>query len=300
MKSLIRTVYGTAVRAVKGSGLDNIAPIHALHNAILRRLRPNSVTVFDMVLHLDAHDSLNLSIHGEHEPVLTRFIRAVVPRGANAIDVGAHIGYFTLLLADTVGPDGNVTSFEAHPANAALLQQSVTDNALRQVVPMHCAVTDQDGMVEISVSNSDSVDHRIFLIGEREGVLVPCRSLDSVIEAGTPIDFIKMDIQGAEGLALEGMRRLVSEQQNLILVSEYEPWGLKESGYGARQYCETLVSMGFQLHDLNEKSGELTATSPDALEKQYPAVKDRFTTLIAEISAPNQSRLERYTAKRSA
>lgn len=294
MKTLARNIYRTIVRAATGFGLDKIGPIHHAHNALLRKLHPVSVNVFGMCLFLDEHDSLNLSIHAEHEPVLTKFIRSVVPRGSNGIDVGAHIGYFSLLLADTIGPDGNVTSLEANPTNFALLQQTVNENGLTQIVPLHRAVTEKDGTITLSVSTGDSVDHRIFSVGDREEIEVPCTSLDSVVPKNSTIDFIKMDIQGAEGFALEGMRRLIADQENLILVSEFEPWGLEESGYGAKRYTETLISLGFSLYDLNEKTGELTPTNPEILEQNYPVIKDQFTTLVAEIAQPDKSLLSKY------
>jgi FkbM family methyltransferase len=298
MKTMARNIYGSIVRIATGYGLDRIAPIHNAHNAMLRRLRPESVTVFEMQLFLDKHDSLNLSIDQEHEPVLTEFCRAVIPRGGNAIDVGAHIGYFSLLLADIVGESGHVTSFEAHPDNAASLKRSIDTNNLKQVTVIHNAVSDKVGTVPISVSTADSVDHRIFAVGDRDTVDVPCTSLDKAIAPGTTIDFIKMDIQGVEGYAVEGMRRLISEQDNLIIVSEFEPWGLNESGYRAKKYANLLVSLGFRLYDLNDDTGDLRETSPKELEVTYPAIKDQFTTLVAEISEPDQSRLTNYIEKK--
>ena len=204
-----------------------------------------------------------------------------------------------MLLANIVGEGGHETSFETHPDNAASLKRSVDVNNLKQVTVIHNAVSDKVGTVPISVSTEDSVDHRIFAVGDRDTVDIPCTSLDEAIATGTKIDFIKMDIQGVEGFAVEGMRRLISEQDNLIIVSEFEPWGLNESGYGARKYAELLASLDFRLYDLNEDTGELKETSPDELEATYPAIKDQFTTLVAEISESDQSRLTNCTKKKA-
>jgi len=285
-QSALLNVYRRCVQLAVGSGLNRVPPVRAAHQFMLRRLRPESVEVFGQTLYLDTQDSLNLSIHGIHEPDETRLIQDRVSEGDVALDLGAHIGYFTLLLAQTVGPGGSVFAFEPHPDNAALLKRSVDANHLEHVVIEEAAVAGESGNVALSLSRDGSVDHRILPgMTERPPRTVQAWALDDYFTEPQRVDFIKMDLQGAEGLALKGMHRLIGQQDRLTLMTEFEPWGLEQAGTGAHAYLTSLAGLGFVIYDLNGPSGLETPVDPDGLAAAYPPIKDRFTNLLCVKSA---------------
>ncbi len=280
MRDIALSIYRKCVQKATGYGLDNIRVVHALHGQMLRRLRPESVTVFGKRLYLDDADSLNLSIHGEHESGTTALLKSLVRDGDTALDIGAHIGYFTLLMAGLAGESGRVFAFEAHPDNAALLRRTTTESGYSNVVIENKAVTSRTGPLYLIPDREGTVDHRTMdVIEGPEQVGIEGVALDDYFDATTKVDVIKMDIQGAEGHALLGMERLVARQDRLTLITEFEPWGLDESGTGARRYLEMLHDFGFTIYDLQSRDGEHVAVDPDTLCGKYPPIRDAFTNL---------------------
>lgn len=280
MRDIALSIYRKCVQKATGYGLDNIRVVHALHGQMLRRLRPESVVVFGKRLYLDDGDSLNLSIHGEHESGTTALLKSLVRDGDTALDIGAHIGYFTLLLAGLAGESGRVFAFEAHPDNAALLRRTTTESGYSNVVIENKAVTSRTGPLYLIPDREGTVDHRTMdVIEGPEQIGIEGVALDDYFDATTKVDVIKMDIQGAEGHALLGMERLVARQDRLTLITEFEPWGLDESGTGARRYLEMLHDFGFTIYDLQSRDGEHVAVDPDTLCGKYPPIRDAFTNL---------------------
>ena len=280
MREIALSVYRKCVQKAAGYGLDNVRIVHALHGHMLRRLRPESVTVFGKRLYLDDADSLNLSIHGAHEPDTTALLKSLVRDGDTVLDIGAHIGYFTLLMAGLAGDSGRVIAFEAHPDNAALLRKTIVESGYNNVVIENKATTSRTGSLYLIPDREGTVDHRTTDVLEGpEQIGIEGVALDDYFDATTKVDVIKMDIQGAEGHALRGMERLVARQDRLTLITEFEPWGLDESGIGARRYLEMLRDFGFTVYDLRSRDDEHLAVGPDTLCGKYPPIKDAFTNL---------------------
>lgn len=292
MRNLALALYRSCVRRLTGFGLDKVRPLHAIHNLLLRHLRPEHVTVFGHRLYLDAGDSLNLSIHGVHEPEETDLVQSLVRKGDTVLDIGAHIGYFTILLAQLTGESGTVVAFETHPANAALLRRSMDESGYKHVVIENKAVTAHSAKLELFASSKGSVDHRIVgSLKGRDRIQVDGVALDDYFDPNTRIDFIKMDIQGAEGHAILGMKNLIAHQDRLTILSEFEPWGLEASGVGARTYLDMLTDLGFVLYDLQSESGRKRTATPETLVDRYPPLKDRFTNLLCVKGPPRPEEL---------
>ena len=280
MRDIALAVYRKCVKKATGYGLDNVRIVHALHGQILRRLRPNSVTVFGKQLYLDDADSLNLSIHGQHEPDTTALLESVVRDGDTVLDIGAHIGYFTLLMARLTGESGRVIAFEAHPDNAALLRKTIAESGHTNVVIENKAVTSRTGPLLLFAAREGTVDHRTIDVFEDRGRIgVEGVALDDYFPAHAKVDVIKMDIQGAEGHALVGMQRVIARQDRLALITEFEPWGLDHSGMRAHAYLSLIHDFGFTIYDLSFPGGLCTPVDPDALLERYPPINDAFTGL---------------------
>jgi len=115
-----------------------------------------------------------------------------------------------------VGAEGRVISIEAHPGTFACLQKTIRSNKLSNVTAIHCAVSDAEGQTPIS---DDAVDIENTIIDTDTGVLVASKTLDSILEphALRTIHFLKMNIEGAERLALAGMSVTVAHTDNLCI-----------------------------------------------------------------------------------
>lgn len=130
-----------------------------------------------------------------------------MPKAGDIVfDVGAGIGEDTLSFSRLVGDRGRVVAIEAVPRTFRCLQKLVTRNGLRNVTVLPYALSDRRGTVRISTSE-DHLGNSIMGVGEGGSTEVAARSLDDVVaELGLGrIDLLKMNIEGAERLAIEGM-----------------------------------------------------------------------------------------------
>jgi len=146
------------------------------------------------------------------------FFYTYTPRqGDVVIDVGAGVGTETLTLSRLVGDRGRVIAIEAHPETYRCLAKLCELNDLENVSPRQLAIMDRSGPVTLSDSETDISN---TVMRETPGAIkVPGLSLDEVIdmERLTRIDFLKMNIEGAEALALHGMGRALSMTEHLAI-----------------------------------------------------------------------------------
>ena len=179
--------------------------------------------------------------------------KKVVKRGDVVLDVGANIGYHTLELARLVGNEGRVYSFEPDYENYSLLIKNVNVNGYRNVRAFQKAVTNETGKGRLFISPEHRGDHRIYDSGDsREYVAIETLKLDDMFSK-EGVDFIKMDIQGAEYLAFIGMEKLVKRNKGLVIICELSPTLLKMSGFSPKKFIEKLVDCGLAIKIINEK-----------------------------------------------
>lgn len=144
---------------------------------------------------------------GSYEAEKQRRIIQLVRQGMVCWDVGAHVGYYTLLFAELLRVAGKVFAFEPVPANLDLLGRHVLVNRCANVQILPCALADFDGRAEFAPGPNSSMGR----IASGGSLTVPCRSADSLIssgEADVP-DPIKLDVEGAEVAVLRGARCLL-------------------------------------------------------------------------------------------
>jgi FkbM family methyltransferase len=189
---------------------------------------------------------------GSYEPEVCKAIMRIVKPGWVCVDVGAHTGYFTLLLAKLAGEQGRVIAFEAHPVNARSVDSNVKINGYETRAQVeNIAVTDgSSNWVKLFPGRRHASAEWNILGHDLEGNLaqpelaVPATSLDAYFPPRSHVDFIKMDIERAEAQALRGMRRLLQECRAFVLVEFHD-----ENGWAARQ---ELFAAQCRLYDLTE------------------------------------------------
>ena len=157
-------------------------------------------------------------VYGEHEPHVQAFIQRTVKRGYRVLDVGAHIGYETLLLASCVGPDGRVTAFEPLLSNVQLLRKNVVSNGYEQrvrIVPVAAGAS--AGLMDLSCGPGHS-QGSLVRPGKQYNVRVEVAAIDDVVPQGESVHFVKIDVEGAGHLVLAGMQRLITTQRPVVLM----------------------------------------------------------------------------------
>jgi len=170
---------------------------------------------------------------GQYEKNVTDVLLSLVKDDTCFVDVGANIGYFTLLVARRC-PRGKVFSFEPDPANYAVLKANVALNRLEDVISAHrLAVSDEDGKVYFSdLGNPANLGARFTAkeaatlrehsaAGAAAPVEIDAVRLDTFLK-DERVDLVKVDIEGHEPAAFRGMRNLL-ERQRPTIVTEFAP-----------------------------------------------------------------------------
>ena len=190
---------------------------------------------------------------GTHEPQMQAALAANVREGMTVYDCGANVGYFSVILARLVGPEGRVYAFEPSPASFESLRVAADLNGFTNLMPVPAGVWEERTTLRFRRGDagaslvSDHVEGVFGEAAEQAGersdsyVEIETVSLDDFVyaEGHPPPDFIKLDVEGAEGRALAGARRILSEMRpGLLLEIHGEPgrevWSLlREFGYVA-------------------------------------------------------------------
>jgi FkbM family methyltransferase len=201
---------------------------------------------FAMSLDLRQFVDRTIYCQGEWEPLETALFAQVLRPGDRVVDVGANVGWFSLLAARLVGPAGRVDSFEANRATFALLQNNLALNGCSNVIA-HCrAVGEAPGLVRTArrEAGNDGADTVELTDGGDDAVALV--RLDTVL-AGARLRLIKLDIEGWEAKALRGAEGLLSGAEAPDLVFEYTPEFLRSAGDDPRELVSWLEGIGYRL-----------------------------------------------------
>lgn len=189
-----------------------------------------------------------------HEEATTELFKKIVKKGDVVVDLGANIGYFTLLAAKIVGEEGRVYAFEPEPRNFKYLGKNIELNGYNNIVPVHKAVSDRSGKTKLFICSYDTGHHTINqyegirvqkpnLIEEKEVyVEIETTTLDEFFEKREQsISVIKMDVEGAEMLALSGMNKMISQSEDLKMFIEFFPLFIEKMGSSPREFVRKLI-----------------------------------------------------------
>jgi FkbM family methyltransferase len=202
-------------------------------------------------------------------------------RDGDILDVGANIGYTAAVFAHAADRDATVYAFEPEPFNFRLLQASVRDRHLeKRVVPVHSAVGERSGDIQLWINEQHHADHRVATDALRANVAhaadgyvtVPMISVDEFLaQRSSPrkICLVKIDVQGYELAVCRGMESAILHQPGAAIAIEYMPEAMTDLGYQAHALLEWFQAREFKMYSLS-KDGRLTAgISNELAEKGY-------------------------------
>jgi FkbM family methyltransferase len=229
---------------------------HALKRRVvvplLSRFHPEvEVQVRNCLMRVDLRDEIIgnlLFIEGDYEPEFRRLLEHLELEGQVCLDVGANIGLHTLSMSRLVGPRGRVIAFEPEQHNHGLLRENLRLNGAGNVDARRMAVGNHLGSVRMALSASNHGDHRVAREDSAgAGQEVPLTTVDEAVKdvpAGA-VRVVKIDVQGFEHRVLQGMRRTVERNPDLVLLLEVFPEALQEAGSSASGLVRELVELGF-------------------------------------------------------
>jgi FkbM family methyltransferase len=261
MSELLFSTFKRLHRALRGTGLGRVKLLRDLRDAIYRVSRPTSPMVVEVggfKLWVDPSTAGGvvpwLLLDNVHEPSETRCVRENLPPGGTFIDIGANIGYYTVLAARLVGPGGRVYGFEPEPVNFDTLQKNIALNELGNVTAEPLACSDRAADIPLFLDESNAGGHHLHDTSDgAKATIIRAVALDEYFRgSGRAIDLIKMDIQGHEPVALRGMRDLLGRHPGAKLITEFDAPMIRKAGESPEGYLEGLRSLGFRFTILSD------------------------------------------------
>lgn len=220
-------------------------------------------------------------VAGKYEPQTTRLFSQLARPGMSVVDVGAHVGYYSLLAAKKVGPTGHVFAFEPEPMNYDLLIKNAELNGYQNIVAVQKAASRREGTAKLYLTALDNgrhsvYDHNLPQTGSR---VVETTTVDALLEEqGWPaVSLVKIDVEGAELDVMAGMERVLRESKDLKLIMEFNPSLLRNAGVDLVKFLEIPARWQFEVYCIDEKTGVSPLKATD-----MPAMVDRL--LAAESS----------------
>lgn len=206
----------------------------------------------------------------KYEPYLTDLMLSKINIGDVVVDIGANIGYDTVLFADKVGKSGKVIAIEPDPTNFEILQKNIKENKLFNVVPVQAALGDVNKKMKIYESEENFGDHRMWEEKGRNSKDVFCRRLDDLLKEleYEKINFIKMDVQGFEEKVIAGGEKIIEKYKPTIFF-EYWPWGAKNAGGDIQKMTEFLRKIYKKIFWVDEYVQFYCSVNQAVLNKKY-------------------------------
>lgn len=283
--SFVTWVYKTGLKVLGGKGLTRVWPFGAIYAFVSGTIRkekwPETVIIDGFRLSAPPNQRAAFAIYkGEREALERRLFEREIPKGGTVVDVGANIGFYTIPFARAAGPTGKVFAFEPEPVNLGYLKKNLKENTISNVTVVSKALGDHNGKIDLFISAWNPGGHQIWdlkdkieslphatdeqkqLLEDEHGdvrpkILVELVTLDEYFrDYAKPIHFVKMDVEGAEGGVLAGMRDLLKRHKDIKFHFEFIPSVMRLFGTDPKAFLDELEGLGFSFYSLlNYKRG---------------------------------------------
>jgi FkbM family methyltransferase len=216
----------------------------------------------------DLSDALSREVcfTGLYEPPVTRVFQRHVPRGGTIVDAGANWGYFSLIAAALSGSGGRVVALEPDPRQFAALSGNISLNGFDHVHAVRAAAANADGRVTLVGYEDGEANRGVSRVAAPEDDRassrrfdVPALTIDSVTSSSAAVDLVKIDVEGAEDLVLQGMQGGLAAHRYRAILLELHPGLLRARGVDPESCIRVLHDHGYR--------GWTVDASPDAYRR---------------------------------
>lgn len=215
-------------------------------------------------------------VHGVYESELTKYLLKNAKSDSVFVDVGANFGYYSCMVAKKIeaAKGGKVYSFEANKNAFAFLEKNISLNWIEwNAVSLNCiALSEKDGTVQFKAykyrfGGSQIVDYDESTedLNVAEVLTVNTKRLDQVLGAGTKVDFIKIDVEGAEFKVLKGAENTITNNPNIKLLLEWNNDQFRQHGSSPEEVIAFLKDKQLQPYRLDWRDGSASPVSYDYL-----------------------------------
>lgn len=250
------------------------AVVKRLWTAVSQPLRHRPLTILSgpgRGLRINLHGSAVAFATGAAERPLQAALERELRPGAIFYDIGANVGFITLLGARLVGPTGRVIAFEPVPENVTAILENLALNGIEWVEVHQTAVAAQSGRASLIVSDVSAFSRLASVnvpTGARETIEVAVTSIDEFLARGEhpPPDVVKIDVEGAELEVIRGMRRTLAAHRPVVLCEIHDC---------NAEYVELMHSLGYEPVNLDaDVPVELGGRNAHTLARPAAAVSD--------------------------
>jgi FkbM family methyltransferase len=188
-----------------------------------------------------------------------QFLRRTLGPGMTVFDLGANVGWYTILMAQAVGPRGAVHAFEPYPDTFYNLQLNVALNKLSNITLNCLALSQESGTVPFHVFpegydafNSMGAKKRLGRLEAVQQISVPTITLDEYCREKNlrSLDFLKLDVEGMEEFVLRGGQQILQQSPHLVILIELNDKGALQCGSSVATVMQMLQELGFSPHQL--------------------------------------------------
>lgn len=225
---------------------------------------------------LDEHVCVGIIVHGWWEPWVSAVVLSLLRPGARVVEVGANVGYYTMIMANRVGPTGHVTALEPNPRLIGLLGRSTRLNGFSDRVRLeHRAAMDVPGSIDfVSYRLNGGGGHVPFvadayhdpLMGTPEKHRVEAVRIDD-LDCG-PVDMIRIDAEGTEPFILRGAAETLKANPDVILCMEWSVVQM-ESRTSVPDLVDWLEELGFRFWLIGPPTGLTPLTRAELLAQRH-------------------------------
>jgi FkbM family methyltransferase len=230
---------------------------------------------YKMFVMPDDHIGGVIAATKEYEPHVTRALRSTLARGHTFLDVGANIGFFSMMAASIVGSTGHVYSIEPNPQNVQLILESARTNGFEAVTLFPVAASDKYSILGMynRGSNGGVITEKmrtaeVPIWPPNPSFYAQAVKIDDILSHVGRIDVVKIDIEAHEPEAMRGMTTLMARHRPIIF-TEFHPWALsKMTEAPPVDYLHQVVSLGYRLSIIT-MAGEPIPTTPSEVMKRW-------------------------------
>ncbi len=264
----MKRIYGK----LKGKGLSRLFPTNFFAKLAVRNMEGDytaNVQGFKMTVPIRQAHGMVLYLKGIYEPAVTKFVKFFLREGMNFVDVGACLGYYSLLASHIVKTRGIVLAFEPETENLAYLYENISFSSYNNIVVNEKAASDKVGKMVLNVSKhigchsllySKLSGHDDFTIQPQNVETVP---VDRCIDR---IDMIKIDVEGWEYFVLKGIESFLSlNDYSITVIMEHCPSLLQENPEIGAKLMEFLDSFAHKIYVIDPKKNKLQPHSVEEI-----------------------------------
>jgi len=277
---MLAKIYGILYKRLLGTGVSKYKSVNKVHDYVDSKIQKKIVTI-EGIKFLGVVENI-IEVHVTNIPEI-EFCKKEIKKGDTVVDIGANIGLFTLFFSKLVGTTGRVIAFEPDPENFDVLKKNIELNEITNVTLVQKGVSNKNESVKLYKSNVSGGHSLIKNEWAKEYTNIQTVTLDGYFR-GEEIDMIKIDAEGFELEVIEGGKKLLENNKNMKIISEFGGYYYKRSKPKVL-YPKILHEMGFNLFGVIDKStgkSKIVNKNFDELMEFYSKTNSFILNLIWE------------------